>query len=278
MAKKIIITHMNPDLDALCSVWLLKKFADDFQEAEVVFVPAGKTYQDQKVDSNPNVIHVDTGQGKFDHHQLEEKTSASQLVFNYLKSKKDGLADDQALLRLIKVVTGVDNFQDCLWSEPTADYFSFFIPQILRGLKSLGKDDQQIIDFGSQCLNGVYTSLKIKISAEEDLKQGFEFSTRWGKAIGCLSKNNYVLKLGQKQGYLLVVQKDPQTEHIRIKARPDSRVDLTPVKEKLVKLDPQASWYLHISKKMLLNGSSHNLDVQPSKLSLRKTIEVLEKI
>ena len=71
-----------------------------------------------------------------------------------------------------------------------------------------------------------------------------------------------------------MVQKDTKTEHVRIKARPDSKVDLTEVKDKLAKLDPEATWFLHISKRMLLNGSTKNPAMRPSKLSLKKVIEV----
>lgn len=274
---KIIVTHMNPDLDAICSVWLLRRFDSDFKDARVVFVPAGETYRNSKVDSDPDIVHVDTGLGKFDHHQFKDDTCAAELVFKYLKSKKKKLGDEKALVQLIKVVNEIDHFKDCLWPNPAADYYNLILPEILDGLKISGKlDDQGLIDFGAQCLEGVYGKLKVKIKAKTDLQSGYEFNTSWGKAVGCLTQNNEVLKLGQKMGYVLVVQKDPQTEHVRIKARPDSKVDLSLVKRKLVELDPKATWFLHISKKMLLNGSTRNPKMRPSKLSLKKIIEVLK--
>ena len=76
---------MFPDLDAISSVWLLKKFDSEFENAEVKFVPAGTTYQNKVVDSDPDVVHVDTGLGRFDHHQSEDRICAAELVFNYLK-------------------------------------------------------------------------------------------------------------------------------------------------------------------------------------------------
>ena len=72
------------------------------------------------------------------------------------------------------------------------------------------------------------------------------------------------------------LQKDAKTEHVRIKAKPDSQVDLTQTKEELAKLDPKATWFLHISKKMLLNGSTKNIKMKPSRLSLKKVIEILK--
>jgi hypothetical protein len=275
--KKLIVTHVNPDIDAITAVWLLKKFHPDLAEASVAFVPAGGTYKNQPVDSQENIIHVDTGLGQFDHHQANNKTCAADLVFNYLKSIKKELNDDQALIRLIKVVRSFDHFEDCLWPNAMADYFNFEIEEILRGLKAAGKiDDFGVIDFGSKCLDGIYTNLKIKIKAEKDLQEGYKFSLQAGKAIGCLSHNDQVLKLGQKMGFVLVVQKDPQTEHVRIKARPDSGIDLTAIKNKLAKLDSEATWFLHASKKILLNGSTKNPKMKPSKLSLKKVIEILQ--
>ncbi|MFC1711299.1 chromate resistance protein ChrB domain-containing protein [Patescibacteria group bacterium] len=274
---KIIATHNNPDLDAICSIWLLKKFDPSFEKATIVLVPAGTTYKNQKTDENDGIVHVDVGLGKFDHHQTSKRTCAAELVFNYLKSKFKYLKKDKALVRLIKVVNDIDHFSECLWPNPEADYFNFLLPDVLDGLKISGKlDDQGLIEYGSMLLEGVYSKIKIKVKAEENLKEGYEFTTKWGKAIGMLTHNNNVLKLGLKTGYIIVIQKDGNTEHVRIKARPKSPVDLTEAENKLKKLDPKATWFLHKSKKMLLNGSSKNPEMRPSSLSLKKVIEVVE--
>ena len=274
---KIIVTHFNPDLDAISSVWLLRKFDQDFKDAKVVFVPAGETYKNIKVDEDEDFIHVDTGLGKFDHHQLKDKkTCAAKLVFNYLKLKRKELKENKELVQLIKVICEIDHFGEVLWPDASSDRYNFIVSELLDGLKQGGRlDDHGLIKFGSQCLEGIYSSLKIKVKAGKDLKEGYEFETKWGKAVGCLSENNEVLKLGQKMGYVLVVQKDAKTEHVRIKGRPDSKVDLTQAKEKLAKLDPEATWFLHISKKMLLNGSTKNIKMRASKLGLKKVIDVL---
>lgn len=274
----IIVTHINPDLDAICSVWLLKKFDEDFRNADAAFVPAGETYKDSRVDENKDIVHVDTGLGRFDHHQLNSDTCASRLVFNYLKLKNKTLKDDKALVQLIKVVCQIDHFGEVLWPEPENFRYDFILSEFLDGLKiGGGLDDAGLIEFGGKCLDGVYAKIKIKLKAEKELQEGYEFKTKWGRAIGCLTHNNEVLKLGQKKGFCLVVQKDSNTEHVRIKARPDSQADLTLVKEKLARLDPKATWFLHISKKMLLNGSTKSDKMKPSKLSLKKIMEVLEK-
>jgi histidine triad (HIT) family protein len=46
----------------------------------------------------------------------------------------------------------------------------------------------------------------------------------------------------------------------------------------LSKMDPQATWFLHVSGKMLLNGTSKNPTMKPTNLSLSDIIEVLKGI
>ena len=55
-------------------------------------------------------------------------------------------------------------------------------------------------------------------------------------------------------------------------------IDLTLAYEKLRKMDPSATWFLHIGKKMLLNGSVKNPKMRPTRLGLSDIINVLEGI
>ena len=84
-----IVTHINPDLDAITSIWLLKRFLLDWEKAGYAFVPAGATYKDEPVDSNAEVMHVDTGLGQLDHHQrVGEITSATALTWKYVQRER----------------------------------------------------------------------------------------------------------------------------------------------------------------------------------------------
>jgi hypothetical protein len=94
--------------------------------------------------------------------------------------------------------------------------------------------------------------------------------------------NDEVLKLSQMMGYRLAIRKDPNEGFVRIKAVPDRRnaetlgIDLTEAYEKLKEMDPDSTWFLHVSKRMLLNGSSKNPTMQGTKLTLDQVIEVLK--
>jgi len=104
-----IVTHIGPDLDAITSIWLIKNFLPGWDEAGLAFVPAGKTLNNMDPDSNPEIIHCDTGFGKFDHHQTDEDTCASLLIYEYLANSRK---KDLALLRLVNVVNDIDHFRE----------------------------------------------------------------------------------------------------------------------------------------------------------------------
>ena len=150
--------------------------------------------------------------------------------------------------------------------------------------------DDYYVEFVSKCLDAVLHEFENRIWAEKEIKEnGTIFETRYGKGIGFETINDSVIKLAQKMEYVVVVRKDPRKGYVRIKAMPSSEtrnskletrndIDLTLVYEKLSKMDPDATWFLHISKKMLLNGSVKNPKMRASKLSLSDIIGVLERI
>lgn len=278
--KKTIVTHIFPDLDAVVSVWLLQKFDPEFEAVEVKFVPAGTTLNNQMVDSDPDVVHVDTGKGKFDHHDTDERTCAAQLVFNYLKSKKKvALKDQSALERLIEVVIQIDHFEDFYWPDAAADRYDFCLHHLFDHLKMSGKlNDSQLVAQGFLLLEALLFGLKQKILAEEEIKNGQEFNSLWGRSIAMETKISRVSKLAQKQGFNLVVRKEPETGLVMIKCQPRPELDLTKAYEALKKADKQADWFFHHSRHIILNGSRHNKNVRPSKLSLAELVDILRNI
>jgi len=274
---KTIVTHLSPDLDALGAVWLLKKFGPGFSDAGVAFVPIGKLWQRIKVDSIPEVAYVDVGQGKFDHHQRREKTCAAKLVWQWIGEEKKSLKRDQALIRLVDLIGEIDHFGEYFWPDPANDRYELGPVALINGLKVFRLGDDHLVDYGLTFLDAVYVNLKNKVKAEKELDRGKKFATPWGKAIGLLTRNDAVLKLGLKLGYKVVVRKDPKTGQVRIKSAPEDRIDLSGAFKKIKKLDPKASWFLHIGKHQLLNASTRIPGSVPSRLSLDQVIEVLKK-
>lgn len=314
-SMRYIVTHTSPDLDAVTSVWLLKRFLKGWEDAEVRFVSAGEklpgSYEQEgaeieMVDGN-QVIHVDTGMGKLDHHHTNDQTiCAATLTYDFVReeenlSKRE--TKQEAVRRMVEVIVANDHFQEVFYSDVLSDYHVFSLEGILDGLKLQRRTDEENTEFAMSCLDAILHTVENRIWAEKEIEEkGQTFETRWGKGVGIETVNNNVLKLSQMMGFVIAVQKDPNNGFIRIKARPrrrrkfdppnrrtkfeiqelqpnmkDIHIDLTPVYEKLRKMDPHATWFLHISKRMLLNGSAKNPKMKGSKLSLSDIVHVLSK-
>lgn len=275
-----IVTHINPDLDAVTSVWLIKRFLPPWEKAEIIFHPIGETIDGQPADSDPNILYVDTGLGELNHHQTGEYLSAAKLCFDYLKSKRKGEKlsplDEQALSEIVEVVTQVDNARELKWKEVDIPRFDFYLHNVIKGIRGLAGSDKEAMDYGLKGLDAVFNNVKNRIRAEEELKEGIEFETLWGKALALESGNQEVTWEGEKKGFCLVIRKDPETGAVRIYARYDKDVDLTDAYNKFRKMDPESEWFLHATKKILLNESRCK-EMRPTRLSLEEIIKVLKK-
>src|SRR5262249_45969885 len=98
-----IVGHLAPDLDCLTAIWILVRFAGA-ADAALHFVPAGATLGQQPADADPHIIHVDTGGGRFDHHQrAAHDLCAAELVRCAIAPA------DAALERLVRQVCRIDN-------------------------------------------------------------------------------------------------------------------------------------------------------------------------
>ncbi|MCL5432793.1 MAG: hypothetical protein M1524_01610 [Patescibacteria group bacterium] len=298
---KIVVTHTSPDLDAITSVWLIRKFLPGWDTAQVKYVQAGEklnnvnTNDPIEKNGTDEIIHVDTGLGALDHHQIKDQNvSAASLSWEFIKNKnpefigevseriKDKIA---AIDRMVKIVVEIDHFREVFWKDAVEDNQEFTLSEILEGLKLSKPDsDDYYLDFGIKALDAVLANFENRVWAEKEIeKNGSEFQTSFGKAIGFETLNDSVLKLAQRMGYVLVVRKDPRKGYVRIKTLPpktpeDKGIDLTLAYEKLKKMDPEATWYLHVSGKMLLNGTTKNPNMRPTKLSLDDIVKVLKEL
>jgi len=300
---KIIVTHMSPDWDAITSVWLIKKYLAGWQEADVQLVPAGQKIKNlepkvMKKGDDPieiigqdEVIHVDTGLAALDHHQTQDKNvCGATLTWDYILAQfqeaHDKLTPEhkEAVSRIVKIVVDIDHFGEVFWHDAASDIYEFSLLGVLEGLKyEKPGQDLMYLKFGINCLNALTAEFENRIWAEHEINEkGIRFQTSKGKGIGFETINDTVLKLAQKMGYQLVVRKDPRKGYVRIKTLPDQEgekgIELTNVYHQLSKMDPDATWFLHVSKKMLLNGTPKNPKMVPTKLSLREIIKVLEKV
>lgn len=276
---KTIVTHVSPDFDGIPAIWLLRKFHPDFKDANLAFVPAGSAYNNEPADSDPDIVHVDTGMGKFDHHQSDDFTCAAQLVYEWLIAKGYVDAGDEALSRMIKIITELDHgWDNYKWAEAENDRYEFMLHNLLAGYKILyPRQDGKHIELTIVGLEAVYKLLQFKVRAEKEIGGGRKFKTRWGEGVAVVSNNQSILDLGVKMGFAVVLTKDPARGNARITGSNRANVDLTKAYEMAKVKDPEATWFLHASKVLLRNGSSRNPTMKATKLSVDQMIEILAK-
>ncbi len=277
---KTVVSHISTDLDAVTSAWLIVRFLPGWKDAAFNFVSAGKTLNDMEPDADPDIIHVDTGRGKFDHHQFSsDKLCAAKVVFDYLvKHKHIKKTDEEGLARIADFTTMIDHFGEVHFPNPDSDLYDFSLYRLIEGLKSIGEKDENIMNRIFPVLDGVLELFKKKLNAEEEIKAGFIFESRFGRALAMETQNEETMKLALKRGFKVVVKKNPKTGFIRIKTLPDKDIDLTPIHKKILSLDSKATWFLHSGKHMLLNGSSKSPDAKASSLDLKRVIEILRPL
>ena len=272
---KTIVTHIGSDLDAITAIWLVKTYFPGWEEANMAFVPAGKTLDGAPPDDNPDVIHVDTGMGRYAHHQSDADTCAAQRVYEVVKASRGA---DVALERMLAVVNEVDHFREVFFPNPTADFWEFSLVAAIDGWRLLYSDNPiKIVSLAMEALDGIYKTFQNKVWAEKELKEkAVHFDSPWGKAFGIETTNDEVVHLGQKMGYALVIRRDPRKGYIRIKSLPKDDIDLTAVYNTLKEKDPEATWFLHASRHMILNGSAKNPDMRATTLLLEEIIDILK--
>lgn len=274
---KLIVTHLRPDLDACTSVWLIKRFYPGFTHADLTFVPAGDTYKNQPADSQKTVIHVDTGLGRFDHHQFRQRSSASWRIFQYLqKNKLLKKADQEALERLTELVTMIDNFEEVSFDSPTSDIYEMLLSQLIEGVKLNENNDHLVIEQILPILDGWLTILKRKLLAETELSVAEEFWVGKVKCLSLRSGSKEASKLAQKQGYQLVLLQDPKRGNVNFRVHPQAKFHLDKVFEAIKKLEGSEKWFYHASGHLLLNGSNSHPQ-PPTKLSIKQLIAILKE-
>lgn len=290
--RPLIVTHKSPDLDAIGSVWLLRRFRPELTDAYVTFVPAGSTLPEdaiadiekaieQKIDRHA-IIHTDTGLGEFDHHQPEragERYSATRLVHLDLIAHNPDLRRDEALEKLVNFIHLADHFKEITWPEYKEWRSLFYLTDIIDGAKySGGYDDYELLLWASTLLDAMYSRLQHELKADRELQRNAKWLTV-GKYQVCAvsSANHQTERRALRLGADLMLRQDPMVGNVRIKARPDCDIDLTALYEAILLEDKVGEWFLHNSKKMLLNGGQKGPQFKPTSLSLTKILRLWER-
>jgi len=265
VTPKRIVGHLSPDLDCLAAIWILVRFGGA-KDADLLFVPAGRTLDDLPTDSDPETVHVDTGGGRFDHHHAADHTlSAAELV------RRELAPANEALLRLVDQVTRIDHAE----AYPGRQQVFFTINDLISGYNTLHPNRPHHVALAMlPNLDAWYEHETRHIRLERAFARHLEFNTRWGLGIAMQSDDGGSSKLAYSHGAVLYAYRD-RRGYMGIAAQQRSAVDLEVVYRDLQRLDSQADWYLHPSHRLLLCGTPKAPPTQCSNLSLEELVDVL---
>lgn len=276
--KPTIVTHRRPHLDEICAIWIIQKYWPQFANADVAFVSTGPTGGDRwnevEPDSTPFVIYVGVGQGRFDEHKGDTDESAATLVWQHTKEQfKPNKGESQAIDRLVQYVKAEDFGR--FIKEPNSQ---FTLPTILSGLYgSQQRDSATVVEIGVKIMEALMFEMLKRLSAEKDWEGRVEFETEWGPGAAVITDVPGVERLAYQAGFVLLVSHNQVKTYHGFRADPDSQVDLSNVAMRLQQLNPEAAWFLHQSKRMLLCGGEITNGEHPSTLTLEQLVELVKR-
>jgi len=258
----MIVTHANPDFDCIVSTWLLKRFCG-MEDAEIKFIKFGESIPPKYKD----VVFVDIGNGEYDHHHRKDFVSSSTLILEQFK-----LQIDPVLKQLADIARKIDHG---LPDERTKGFLS--LVNTVAGLNKLYPDDPlKVMRIAFDCLDAIYKQGTQSIHFEEEFQKGIKFHTKWGPGIGIETHNREIRGYCYRKGYVVFVYVDPVTQYRGFAAPGGKSVDFSNVYEKVKAREPEAEWYLHFSKDLLICGSDKAVNYKLSKLKLNELINLVK--
>lgn len=274
---KRIVAHHSPDIDAIAAIWLIHRYMPRWKYAEVSLVSSGKTLDDSIVDSDPNVLHVDTGMGKYDHHDTPAFTSAARLVFDQLVEEghiRDN--EKESVERMVDVVTRYDHFHEVMLADADDDMHIFSLSYIIYGLRLDPTRVHELITLGETALDGILQFMKSKVHAEHIIEKGHTLETHWGKTVVLETDNDRAVKVAFMKGYDMVIRHSPHYGNVAIRLHPSHKRVLQELYDKVTHSDTDAQWFYHASGRMLLNASTRDTKHKVTKYSLQDILSFIK--
>lgn len=266
---KTLITHINPHLDDIFAIWLLKKYDPKFKDFEVDFISASHEMGDQETEDR---VFVGTGGGKFDEHKEGLDTCAGSLVFDCLK-EKDLLPKDELEVKALEELVAWNRLIDT-GKAPIYEYSQFSVQSFIRSLDNTLQSSLKGVELGSEILDRILEVLKRKQQSIMDWDKRVEFQTKYGLGAGVMSETVDRAFCKTKQGDVFLMY-DPKNSSVQFYS--DAH-DLESLYQKLKVKDADASWFLHQSHHMVICGSSSAPDFKKTKLSFEQLIEVAKSL
>lgn len=266
-----IITHLKPHLDEVCCVWLIRRFWPEAAGAAVSYVP--NNYLGADVDADPQRLFVGVGHGRFDEHRGVAGECATTLVWHELAALV--FLDDLTRGAVERLVAWVKS-EDLGEHKGLAEQ-DFSLPTILQGAYLAGgKSSAAMTDLGVTCLDALFEVERQQVAFQHDWAERREVPSRFGRAVAVVTDADLADGYAYEQGYDLLILMNRAGTYRGFRARAAAPIDLTPVAEAVHQADPEANWFFHHGKHLLLLGGDHQSDAKPSRLSLDDMIALVK--
>ncbi|MDO8576810.1 MAG: hypothetical protein Q7R82_00555 [Candidatus Daviesbacteria bacterium] len=269
---KTLVTHINPHLDDIACIWLFKKFHPEFKDAKLEFVSASRDLA-AKEESEEKVF-VGTGGGRFDEHKEGLDTCAGTLVYEYLKEKNYIPADEitgKALDKLTEWNRLIDTGK-----APDCQFDEFSVQAFIRSRDTSQETSEKSVELGIEILERILKVLKRREQSLKDWETKKEFQSKFGKSFAVISET-VDREFCRKQGGDLFIMYHPKHKGVQF-FTPSFEIDLKPIYDKVIALDPEATWFLHQSHHMVICGSSSAPDSKPTKFSFEELMKIAEEV
>ena len=268
---KTLITHLRPHLDDICAFWLLKRYLPEAKDAALDFIATNE--KGGNVINDPDLVYVGVGRGKYDEHKGDIGDCATTLVWKDIGPKA---AIDARERRAVEKIVAWVFLEDTgkLNAEP---YRFFSVPAMIEGyFDSRGRDSKTVTQFCFDMLDAMIVAQRNEVLIEDDWKKRIEFDSRYGRAVAVVGTARQIDAFGYSHGFPLVAIVNPDRTYHTIRADAASDIDLTPTWEKIRAAEPEASWYFHHSKKMLICGGDDAPGARLSSLTMEELIALLK--
>jgi hypothetical protein len=265
-----ILTHIRPHLDDLCGIWLLSKYSPEHKDADFAYVPSSKSVEWLKM--HPGAVGVGTGRGRFDEHKGDLNECAASLVWAAVREHVVDESEKMAIDRMVSWVLQVDTGMTAMMP-----YRQFSLPAVFLGVyKHFDGNDEKLRELAFTILEGLLLMEKNVVQLEKEWGDRHVFTSRFGPAVAFVASADGAEDFAYSQGFDLVVTVNPSRTYFNIRAKAGTLADLTPVHDALLKKDPEADWFFHHSKKMLICGGYLAPDARLSQLSMEQLIELVK--
>lgn len=284
---KHLVTHIRPHLDDIAGIWLFKKYDPLLRDAEVTFtevnISGGVTLGSGAVDTDPDYIHIGVCRGRFDEHAIKNPTepnSAATLVFKHLQ-QEDKLPHDPVAFRALSLL--IDYIlQEDSGQTRSKELSSFTAGSIIQGMTLLQDTDtlrlsHEMYNLGVTMLESLLRLCTARAELEHDWERRVEFSTAWGRGVALETTSAEADKFAYTKGFVVIALVHPVKHYKQYRADARSTVDLSSIYRTIHEAEPEAEWYLHQSKKMLICGHDIAPSTKLSQLTLQQLIDFIKK-